>query len=130
MGFLLYDTAVIEVDDRTLAHIQVVIVSKLRRNESFVMSWRDSPAVGDGHSAIWLQPAIPLYFKYDGSRRPAIDRDWVELLVNAASSPSGLHVIDLDGVEVPVHAVPPWPSEIGRNRHPSEEGPGPSHFSR
>lgn len=98
MGSLTYDTTVIEFDDRLLAHLQIVIVNKLRRHESFAMSWRDSAEAGEGRSAIWLDPSIPLYFKFDGSRVPAINRDWLERLADSASSSTGLVVSDEDGL--------------------------------
>lgn len=97
MGSLIYDSTIIEFDDRLLLHLQIVIVNKLRRRESFAMSWRDSPEIGDGRSTIWLDPSIPLYFKFAGSRTPTIDRDWIELLAESAASSSGLLVTDEDG---------------------------------
>lgn len=97
MGSLIYDSTVIEFDDRLLLHLQIVIVNKLRRRESFAMSWRDAAEVGDGRSTIWLDPSIPLYFKFSGSRMPAVDRDWVELLAESAASSTGLVVVDEDG---------------------------------
>ncbi|PPG99373.1 hypothetical protein C5C33_17935, partial [Rathayibacter sp. AY1H3] len=70
MGKLLYGASGVEIefDDRTLTHVQIVIANKLRRRESFFFSWRDDPAVGDGRSSIWLDPSVPLYFKYFGGR--------------------------------------------------------------
>ena len=94
MGSLIHDATVIEFDDRLLLHLQIVIVNKLRRRESFAMSWRDSPEIGDGRSTIWLDPSIPLYFKFSGSRIPAVNRDWLEILADSASSSSGLLVTD------------------------------------
>ena len=102
MGSLTYGSITIEFDDRVLAHLQIVIVNKLRRRESFSMSWRDAAAVGDGRSAIWLDPSIPLYFKFDGSRVPSIDRDWLEALSDSASSSRGLIVLNEDGTETEV----------------------------
>jgi hypothetical protein len=84
MGKLIYADAEldIDIDDRPLAHLQIVIASKLRRGESFFFSWKDDPSAGGGRSAIWLDRSIPLYFKYSGSRAPAINRQWVaELLI-------------------------------------------------
>lgn len=97
MGTLTYDSTNIEFDDRLLAHLQIVIVNKLRRGESFVMSWRDSVDVGDGRSAIWLDPSIPLYFKFDGSRVPSIDRDWLGRLGASADGTRGLIVVNEEG---------------------------------
>jgi hypothetical protein len=92
MGKLVYgDSDIdIEIDDRSLAHLQIVIGNKLRRSESFFFSWKDDPAVGDGRSAIWLDRAIPLYFKFAGGRAPVINRDWIEALTESANSGTGL----------------------------------------
>ncbi|WP_258045864.1 DUF7882 family protein [Leifsonia shinshuensis] len=97
MGSLIYDSTVIEFDDRLLLHLQIVIVNKLRRRESFAMSWRDAPEIGDGRSTIWLDPSIPLYFKFSGSRTPSINRDWLETLAESAASATGLVVTGEDG---------------------------------
>lgn len=92
MGSLAYDGLTIRFEDRILAHLQIVIVQKLRRQESFLMSWRDSDSVGDGRSSIWLDPSIPLYFKFDGGHAPEVNRAWLEVLVLSAQSPHGLIV--------------------------------------
>ncbi|MCX7522858.1 ATP-dependent DNA ligase [Microbacterium sp. STN6] len=97
MGTLTYDGTTIEFDDRMLTHLQIVIVNKLRRNESFAMSWRDSIMVGDGRSSIWISPFIPLYFRFNGSRVPEINRDWIETLSSSAQSSTGLIVTDENG---------------------------------
>lgn len=38
MGSLRYDGQWVEFDDDVLAHLQIVIIGKLRRGESFLMS--------------------------------------------------------------------------------------------
>jgi hypothetical protein len=94
MGKLTYDsTVVVDFDDRLLAHLQMVIATKLRRGESFAFSWRDDAAVGDGRTTIWLHPALPLVFKYYGGKQPAINRAWVEALLQTANSSAGLHIV-------------------------------------
>jgi hypothetical protein len=92
MGKLVYgDSDIdIDIDDRSLAHLQIVIGNKLRRGESFFFSWKDDPAVGDGRSAIWLDRGIPLYFKFSGGRAPLINREWIEALTSSANSGTGL----------------------------------------
>jgi len=84
----------IDIDDRTLAHLQIVIVAKLRRNEAFLLNWTNSPAVGDGRSSIWLQQAIPLYFTFAATESHQINRQWLELLTVSASSPGGLRLVE------------------------------------
>jgi hypothetical protein len=89
---------VVQIDDRVLAHLQIVIVKKLRRGESFVMSWKDSPSVGDGRSAIWLHPTIPIHFKFEGGRVPSINEAWLEELTASANGPRGLIVTQEEGL--------------------------------
>jgi hypothetical protein len=92
LGSITYDGFVIQIDDRTLAHLQIVIVNKLRRGDGFLMSWKDAPAVGDGRSGIWLDRTIPLHFKFDGSRVPNINQAWLVELTASADSSRGLIV--------------------------------------
>lgn len=42
-------------------------------------------------------PPIPLYFKFEGSRLPAIDRDWLQRLADSADSSTGLVVMNESG---------------------------------
>lgn len=99
MGYLVYDNRTqISFDDRILAHLEVVIISKLRSRDSFPLTWRESPEAVDGRSTIWLDSSIPLRFRFEGSRHPSIDRAWVERLAILASSSTGLVVSDEDGI--------------------------------
>jgi hypothetical protein len=94
VGKFTYDsTLTVDFDDRVLAHLQLVIGAKLRRNEAFYFSWKDDNQVGDGHSTLWIHPTIPLYFKFHGSRQAAINRSWIDALMLTANSPGGLHII-------------------------------------
>lgn len=91
MGKLIYDSNLsADFDDRVLAHLQIVIGVKLRRNESFFFTWKDDQSIGDGRNTIWLHPALPLRFKYVGSRMPVINRLWIAQLTDAANSGTGL----------------------------------------
>jgi len=93
MGRLIYDnTTAVEFDDRVLAHLQLVIGTKLRRGESFYLNWTDDVSVGDGRNAIWLNPAIPLRFKFDGGRRPTLNMSWISQLMISAGSTEGLRL--------------------------------------
>ncbi|MCX7522464.1 ATP-dependent DNA ligase [Microbacterium sp. STN6] len=94
MGKLTYDsTLTIDFDDRVLAHLQMVIGAKLRRNEAFYFSWKDDTAIGDGRSTLWMHPTIPIYFKFAGGKQPSINRRWVDALMMTANSPSGLQLV-------------------------------------
>jgi hypothetical protein len=97
MGKLHYDGDVIDIDDRTLAHLQIVIVNRLRKKEGFLMSWLNSLAIGDGRGSIWLDHTIPLRFDFSGSRSPQINQAWLEALEKSAGSATGLLVTGEDG---------------------------------
>ena len=92
MGKLLYGSSRLEIEfeDRVMAHLQLVISTKLRRREAFFFSWRDDPVIGDGRSSIWLDAAIPLHFRYSSSERHQLNREWLEELTQSANHPSGL----------------------------------------
>ena len=96
MGKLVYadGSLQLDIDDRVLAHLQIVIVAKLRRDEGFVMSWKDEPGIGQGRSSVWLHRAVPLYFKFDSADAPAINRQWVEILTVSANSAAGLRLVE------------------------------------
>ncbi|MCS5735132.1 DUF7882 family protein [Herbiconiux daphne] len=94
MGKLTYDSTLsVDFDDRTLAHLQLVIGAKLRRGEAFFFGWKDDPASGDGRTTIWIHPVIPISFKFYGSRQPTINRVWVDQLMLTANSPQGLQLV-------------------------------------
>ena len=96
MGTLMYGAPGVEIDfdDRALAHLQVVITAKLRRGEPFTFSWVHAPTSGSGRSAVWLHPAIPLFYRFRGTRQPSINREWVDLLMQSSNRPGGMVFID------------------------------------
>jgi hypothetical protein len=91
----------VDFEDRTLAHLQLVIGAKLRRNEAFFFAWKDDPASGDGRTTIWVHPRIPIAFKFYGSRSPAINGAWVKALMLSANSAQGLQL--MPEPEMPAH---------------------------
>jgi hypothetical protein len=95
MGTLVYgERRVIDFDDRLLAHLQIVISAKLRRRESFYMSWREPTASGSGRVSIWLDPGIPLMFHYDNAKALSINREWLAALSESSNTASGLMITD------------------------------------
>ncbi|MFW8744971.1 hypothetical protein [Mesorhizobium japonicum] len=106
MGKILYGASGIEIEleDRAMAHLQAVVASKLRRGEGFFLNWKDDVAVGDGHSACWIAPNIPLFFKYYGSRNIELNRQWLEIMTMGANSNGGLQLGDEPSINAPVQA--------------------------
>jgi hypothetical protein len=95
VGKLLYGPSLeVVFDDRVLAHLQLAIGQKLRRREGFFFSWRDESNDGNGRSTIWLEPSIPIVFRYNGGRMPTVNREWLEMLVASANSAQGLQLTD------------------------------------
>jgi hypothetical protein len=94
VGRFIYEGNVkVDFDDRVLAHLQVVIGTKLRRGEPFYFTWREDASVGDGRTSIWLHPRCSLVYRYFGSRKPRLNRAWIDALAYTANSPNGLHVV-------------------------------------
>jgi hypothetical protein len=94
VGYLLYNSSSrTELDDRALAHLQIAMIGKLRRKESFAFSWKNSAADGDGRRTIWIAPEIPLEFVFHGGRAPTINKAWVEALMLTTHTAAGLHLI-------------------------------------
>jgi hypothetical protein len=93
MGKLTYGNDFeVEIDDRTLAHLQLVIGLKMRRSEGFFFSWTESADQGNGRTTLWLSPAIPLAFTYFGGRPATINREWLETLTLSSNSSQGLQL--------------------------------------
>jgi hypothetical protein len=92
MGQLSYgdQTASFDIDDRTLAHVEAVILAKLRRNESFALT---IDAEHGGRDTIWLSAAGQLRFSYT-TERPPINRAWLDALIDTANSTSGMRIVD------------------------------------
>lgn len=91
MGQLLYGPhrREITLDDRLLSHLEVAILTKLRRQEAFAFTWQDD--TGAGRHTIWIYPSIPLEFAYSRSAPSELNRAWVEALV-ASSNRGNMHV--------------------------------------
>jgi hypothetical protein len=114
MGKFIYEGGVkVEIEDRALTHLQLVISAKLRRGEPFPFSWREDASVGGGRTTVWIHPGSSIVYKYYGGRQPSINRAWVDALAFTANSPTGLYLIPepADVGEDPVSgAVPTVPS--------------------
>lgn len=95
VGYLLYGRPAeeIELEDRMLAHVKIVVLSKLRRGEPFAFSFEHDESDDGGRSTIWLHPSIPLRFKFTEARQPALNRGWLDLLAASANSADGLRLI-------------------------------------
>lgn len=96
MGFIAYGSGgnQIAIEDRALAHLKVVIATKLRRNESFTLSWKHPEGEAPGRSTIWLHPSIPLRFTFEAPEPPPLNLRWIEELMHSANSSGGISLVD------------------------------------
>jgi hypothetical protein len=90
VGVLYYDGEEYDLDDRVLTHLQIVVSTKLRRAENFFLTWNVPVERGSGRHAIWIDNGVPIHFFYNGSRGVAINREWVEAMLQSSSRASGL----------------------------------------
>ncbi|WP_109210216.1 MULTISPECIES: ATP-dependent DNA ligase [Microbacterium] len=94
MGKLTYENAIkVDFDDRTLAHLQLVIGAKLRRGEPLHFTWRDDISIGGGRTSIWIHPQSTLVYKFYGSRKPQLNPAWIDALAYTANSSTGLYLV-------------------------------------
>ncbi len=95
MGTIYYGGSAtpIHIEDRALAHLKVVIATKLRRDESFTVSWQHPEDQPRGRSTIWLHPSIPLRFVFDDPEPTELSRAWIEELANSANSSGGVSLV-------------------------------------
>ncbi|MER7796597.1 RNA polymerase subunit sigma [Microbacterium sp. NPDC096154] len=89
MGQLFYGSTqqAIEVEDELLMHARMVAFTKLRRGESFLMSWRRPQG---GRESVWVHAAIPLRFVCESDEAISLDPRVLEEMAYAAGSMSGL----------------------------------------
>ena len=100
MGHLIYaGTAEYAIEDRALAHLKAAVGMKLRLQESFFVSWSFTPEQGSGRVSLWCAPAIPLIFKFSGSRPIELNPVWVEVLTELSHTPRGIQVMSENEAE-------------------------------
>ena len=108
MGYLIYGPTgtKVNIDDRALAHLKVVILTKLRRGEGFAFSWEKGTADGSGRDTMWLHPSVGLEFQFEGGRPASLNKAWLEELMSSANSGGGLHILP-ERDRTPDNEVPP-----------------------
>jgi hypothetical protein len=105
MGTLFYggNAQPIAIEDRTLAHLKVVIATKLRRGESFTLGWTHTADEEPGRSTLWLHPSIPLRFSFDSPEPERLSPEWIKELADSANSSGGILLVP-EQVRAPLDA--------------------------
>jgi hypothetical protein len=95
MGTLTYGSgrSVLQIDDRLLVHLRLVILSKLRRGESFAFNWDHGTGGEVLNVTVWIHPSIDLEFAFGSEMDGEINRQWADHLMQSANSVRGLIVV-------------------------------------
>jgi hypothetical protein len=95
VGFLIHGRKGVRlaIEDRALAHLQIVMIGKLRQGEAFAFSWTATGDEGVERGTMWLHPSSTLRFWFAGSRIPPINPQWVAQLAELTDSDTGLHYL-------------------------------------
>ncbi|SDQ28643.1 hypothetical protein [Microbacterium sp. cf332] len=90
MGRLRYGSnhSAVAMPDDLLAHLQLVIATKLGEGEGFTVSW--SHGDGRGRTIIWLERSIPLRFDFTSPRPVPTDPRRIRTMLTEANSVGGL----------------------------------------
>ena len=85
-------------------------MNKLRRSEPFMfdLDMHD----GSGRRSYWIHQSVPLQFRFFTNRPIALNRLWIDALMEAASGPNGLTML-------PEPEAPPEPGA----QHPTPARP-------
>ncbi len=93
MGTLYYGASrlALKIDDVTLAHLRVVATAKLRRNESFAITWTDPDEPEGARESLWIHRDADLMFVLDG-RAPRLDNSLLASMSAAAYVARGIEL--------------------------------------
>lgn len=94
MGYLHYGSTAhgIEIEDRSLAHLRVAILSLLRAGHTVAFTYQRAHELG-GRESVWITPTTDLRFRFLGSRTPKLNEAWVRALIESNHSAAGLHLV-------------------------------------
>jgi hypothetical protein len=95
MGRLIYGNAAqeYEFDDRTLAHVKIAVVTKLRRHESFLLNWQVPTEHGGGRVSLWVSREIPMAFVFAEVTPPKLNERWMEVLLQSSQRTGGMVIV-------------------------------------
>ncbi|MFB2580507.1 ATP-dependent DNA ligase [Herbiconiux sp. P15] len=96
MGYLHIGTSgwAVQLDDRTLAHLKIVILSCLRKGQGISFTCTRAAEQGSGRETFWITPSTDLRFQFFGNRAPHLNRGWLQLMADSCSAGTGLYVMD------------------------------------
>ena len=115
MGTLYYGDSgtPIGIEDRALAHLKIAITTKLRRGESFTLSWQHADDQPRGRSTPCLPPTIPLRFVFAEPEAPDRSRNWIDDRMRTANSTGGILLVPEHLDAATIETLPGQPVHVG-----------------
>ena len=103
MGSLHYgnNSYAVEIDDRPLAHLKIVMLSLLRAGKSAAFCFDRSIDIGSGRETLWISPTTEIRFRFNGNRAPCINERWLQLIAATADASNGLRLV-AEPIEIPI----------------------------
>ncbi|RUR03580.1 hypothetical protein [Labedella endophytica] len=106
MAHLLVGADDFTLDDRLLEHVRFVVTQKLRRNESFLLTWSYPAHQGSGRRSVWIHDGSMLQFRFAKESKAPLNPEWLKALLEASHSVRGLNLDDVPEPSVAVsHAT-------------------------
>lgn len=95
MGYLYYGSHrhAVEIDDRPLAHVKEALLLLLREGHGVAFSVTIPTSQGGGRETLWISPTTDIRFLFSGGRSPTLNESWVQAIVEAARSQTGMHMV-------------------------------------
>jgi len=108
MGFLYYgnNSYSVEIDDRPLAHLKIVLLTSLRAGKSVAFCFERAAELGSGRETLWISPHTEIRFRFHGGRPPQINDAWLRAILETADAATGLRLVpEPSAASVPLRAV-------------------------
>jgi hypothetical protein len=80
------------LDDRLIEHLRFVISQKLRRGESFLLTWSYPAEQGSGRRSVWIHEGSVIQFRLPKPQKAPLNTEWLSALLEASHSVKGLNL--------------------------------------
>jgi hypothetical protein len=110
---LIVGTDEFTLDDRLLEHVKFVTTQKLRRSESFLLTWSYPADQGSGRRSVWIHEGSTLHFRFTKQRSVHLNAEWLQHLLEASHSIRGLNLDEVPEPHSPAAATE-QPEGVGR----------------
>lgn len=104
MAHLIVGTDDFTLDDRLVEHVKFVTTQKLRRGESFLLTWSYPAEQGSGRRSVWVHEGSMLQFRFSKPPTGPLNPAWLHDLLEASHSVKGLNLDEVPEPDAPTAA--------------------------